>query len=34
MLSEILAGGEEEGGRSDDVLQEALEFATAIVRED
>lgn len=34
MLSEIVAGGEEEGGRSDDVLEEALELAVAIVGED
>lgn len=34
MLTEVVASGEEEGGRSDDVLQEAKEFAVVIVGED
>ena len=34
VVAEIVAGGEEEGGRSDDVLEEAVEFAVAIMGED
>lgn len=34
MLPEIVTSGQEEGRRSDDVLEEAVEFAMAIAGED